>query len=678
VNHVGLEGSSFPSTGPVRYTDYPVASVPLLDWYVTTMGMRLVRIVFSWEAVQNNTMPMQLPLANIPGTGGYKDYWDDLVGPTGIVNRLIDRDVYVVLGMYQHNPQSGDTDIVYKGESFTAEHFAAFWGEFATAVNNAVTALPPGAARKKQVGFDLINEPHEQNAFVPNDKGITLAKWKDCAQKAIDKIRATPGNTNTIFVPGMGYASASGFVTNGSDAMWATLTDPLNNIAVTAHCYDGTHKLPGQAPSNKPTDVLRKACEPLIGWARTKGVKVHIGEIAIDAGLNGCSNEPLAKSQWADWKKFCLENNDVLIGWNWWANTQTPGWDWSEGGSCTDERQWRLARGSKEDPNVYEPSVYANLIKGSLPVPAFQIRDNFADPGTEPNTTTTLGYESPDIWVRPTADGIEGDAPIQGGLPCVVYVRVTNKGQAPYPADGNDVVALYWAQASAGLSWPAPWNGSVPKQGGMITATPIGALAANQSKLIPITWLVTPNPIDYPNSDGHFCLIAVITKQASQATLAKFEFEGFEGPNLNQSVLKLNNVGWHNIHILPTAKMRVTPRLKLGDVVVANHTDREMRAQLGFEVLDAAARPLNRDRVQLLIDPEPAALEKLRAQRADRAALEELGHGTFRVLDPAEGIPQLDLRPGESLQFGLTCAMSGNPAGYAVRAIQYARDGAAR
>jgi len=160
--------------------------------------------------------------------------------------------------------------------------------------------------------------------------------------------------------------------------------------------------------------------------------------------------------------------------------------------------------------------------------------------------------------------------------------------------------------------------------------------------------------------------------------LAKFEFEGFEGPNLNQNVLKLNNVGWHNIHILPTAKMRVTPRLKLGDVVVANHTDREMRAQLGFEVLDAAARPLNRDRVQLLIDPEPAALEKLRAQRADRAALEELGHGTFRVLDPAEGIPQLDLRPGESLQFGLTCAMSGNPAGYAVRAIQYARDGAAR
>lgn len=127
VNHVGLEGSSFPSTGPVRYTDYPVASVPLLDWYVTTMGMRLVRIVFSWEAVQNNTMPMQLPLANIPGPGGYKGYWDDLVGPTGIVNRLIDRDVYVVLGMYQHNPQSGDTDIVYKGESFTAEHFAAFW-----------------------------------------------------------------------------------------------------------------------------------------------------------------------------------------------------------------------------------------------------------------------------------------------------------------------------------------------------------------------------------------------------------------------------------------------------------------------------------------------------------------------------------------------------------------------
>ena len=45
-----------------------------------------------------------------------------------------------------------------------------------------------------------------------------------------------------------------------------------------------------------------------------------------------------------------------------------------------------------------------------------------------------------------------------------------------------------------------------------------------------------------------------------------------------------------------------------------------------------------------MITPKGAALEKLREHQVDLPFLEDLGQGTFRVLDIATGIPRLDLR----------------------------------
>ena len=69
--------------------------------------------------------------------------------------------------------------------------------------------------------------------------------------------------------------------------------------------------------------MLRDACLALVIWARTNEAKVHIGELAIDAGENGrttyCGTFATAQRQWADWNSFCLANIDVLVGWNWLA-----------------------------------------------------------------------------------------------------------------------------------------------------------------------------------------------------------------------------------------------------------------------------------------------------------------------------------------------------------------------
>jgi endoglucanase len=438
LNHVGMNMGGFNrGSGPVSGKDYPTYSNALLNWY-QAKDVKCVRLLFTWEAVQSS-LGGPVP-ATVTGPG-YANYWNDLIS---VVTRLRARGIYVILAPWQYNTNSKDTDIVYDSNSFTPVQFADFWGKFATAINGVT-------GNDQRVGFDLINEPHThaESGNKAGDIGINLADWFSCAQAAINAVRAA-GAQNTTFVPGLAYAAASSFITNGSSTEWLKLTDPLKNIAVTVHCYAGLG-------SASPT-VLRNACSALVAWARTNGVKVNIGEVAIDAGDNGkapyCSDFSTAQAQWADWNSFCIENDDVLVGWNWWGNSASGDW-WNQGDSCNPEGyHWGLTLDDGTNS-----TVYMKLIESSLPAPLLYIRDNVADTGSEPNATTTIAWESTDVWVRQTADGNPVGEPILGGQSSVVYVKITNKGKAPYPG-GNGVVRLYWAKAQAGLSWPYPWDGS--------------------------------------------------------------------------------------------------------------------------------------------------------------------------------------------------------------------------
>jgi sugar lactone lactonase YvrE len=297
-------------------------------------------------------------------------------------------------------------------------------------------------------------------------------------------------------------------------------------------------------------------------------------------------------------------------------------------------------------------------------VPVLYIRDNAADAGVQPNTTTNRAWESVDVWVRQLNDGIAVGEDVMGGQPCYVYVRITNKGLSA--SDGSDIARLYWAKAKTGLSWPAPWDGSVALDGGTVAAPQTtGIVQPGLSKIVVFNWASAPDPANYGN-DGHFCLLACI------ATSGAPEFEGFQGPNLQQNVLDLRKVAWRNIHIVAVAKM------KMGDVVMANYTARAMQAQLAFEILDTKARRIDPVGADLLLTPKGAALDKLREVQVERPFLEDLGHGVFRVLDIAAGIPRLTLQPGESIPFGLEYISARETRGHAVRAIQFALEGASR
>lgn len=345
LNHVSMNLGDFDRVlGPIRGTDYPTYPDALLDWY-SEKGVAAVRVMFTWEAVQ--------PALGGPvpsGSPGYLDYWADL---TDVIARLLSQNIYVILCPWQFNKASGDTDIVYDGSPFASADFADFWARFASAMN-------VWTGDDQRVAFDLINEPHThaESGDKPGDIGITLVDWFACAQAAIDAIRAA-GATNTIFVPGMAYTAASSFTTNGSSTEWLKLTDdPQNNIAVSVHCYTG---LGSESPM-----VLSEACSALVTWARDNSLKVHIGEIALDAGSNGrptfCSTFAIAQAQWDEWASFCAANGDVLVGWAWWANSESR-W-WNQGDSCDPEGfHWALTL----DDGATQ-TVYMDLIEATLPV----------------------------------------------------------------------------------------------------------------------------------------------------------------------------------------------------------------------------------------------------------------------------------------------------------------------
>jgi endoglucanase len=340
LNHVSMNLSGFDrNNGPVQGTNYPVYSDQLLDWY-RLKRVESVRLLFTWEAVQSARG------GPVPSRGaGYATYWADLID---VVKRLLARGIYVIVGPWQYNANVADTDIVYDSAAFTSAEFSDFWGKFAAAINAATGS-------DQRVAFDLINEPHlPGNGRV----GITLANWFSYAQFAINDIRAA-GAANTVFVAGMDYTATTTFTTNGSAARWLTLADPAKNVAASAHCYLDSADL-------SPTAIV-DACSAFVSWARTNGAKVNVAEIAINAGPNGrattCSSLAAAQAQWSNWTAFCAANNDVLVGWNWWANSEA-GW-WNEGDSCDQKGyHWGLTL-----DNGVTQTVYMDLIDSSILVP---------------------------------------------------------------------------------------------------------------------------------------------------------------------------------------------------------------------------------------------------------------------------------------------------------------------
>ena len=194
--------------------------------------------------------------------------------------------------------------------------------------------------------------------------------------------------------------------------------------------------------------------------------------------------------------------------------------------------------------------------QGAIPPPGSPLadlwmRDTDEDLGNEPNNQSSTFYISDDIWVRNNNDGIanQESQSAKGGVTNYVYVKVRNRGCQPSAAGAT--LKLYWAKASAGLSWPDPWTGLVflpsttTKMGDMFTPKSIGSIPVNGFQIFVFTWNNTPAPSDYASLGtdlGHFCLLSRIEEPSGMT------FPEING-QLLENVKKNNNIVWKNIAI---------------------------------------------------------------------------------------------------------------------------------
>jgi hypothetical protein len=192
---------------------------------------------------------------------------------------------------------------------------------------------------------------------------------------------------------------------------------------------------------------------------------------------------------------------------------------------------------------------------GLIPAPIPDISvlwsaDTPADIAAEPDAASTVFYESDDIWVRNSNDGLtntEHQNPIFGSTN-YVNVRVRNNS-CGMPASAN--LKLYWAKASTALEWPDPWDGSILSpalMGGAINTQPTGSVGGGSSVILTFPWN-PPNPADYATfgaDKAHFCLLSRI--ETSPA--APFGMTFPETANLGDNVRNNNKIVWKNVEVV--------------------------------------------------------------------------------------------------------------------------------
>lgn len=281
------------ATGPIAGTHYQFIPTPELDRLIG-LGMNYFRLVFSWECVQPK------PWASPTGlTGNYAIYWNRF---KELVDYITSKGCTCVIDIHGgDDPTFGAYRNVKIGQRLPTGEAVADMFE------NLYWYLAQVFRDNPRVEWGLTNEPI----------GMTAAVWFATAQRVINTLRRL-GAKQYIWAPGVNYSGAYSWVSNGNAAAW-NLTDPENKLGVQVHMYMDPNKGGGS------TDIVSEtigvdSLKVVIGWARSKGIKVFVGEVGMSAA------NPLAVKTWANLLTYMRANTDTLAGWCWWATGPKTWW----------------------------------------------------------------------------------------------------------------------------------------------------------------------------------------------------------------------------------------------------------------------------------------------------------------------------------------------------------------
>jgi hypothetical protein len=354
---------------------------------------------------------------------------------------------------------------------------------------------------------------------------------------------------------------------------------------------------------------------------------------------------------------------------------------------------WRFQTDQPLPPATFAPSGITTTYPGNGQMAVFNstpssllIRDTAGDVGAEPDGVAVM-WESPDIAVTNTSIlatlpgpnasrasdvvDLSSDGTITG-TSAFVYVRVTNIGAVS--TTGTEVLKLYWAKASAGLDWPAPWDGltfdvtaSKPPMGGLIGARTLGAIDPGNETVFEFPWASLPDSSLYTVDDQHFCLLARVELGGLYPFGMTYpeEVNGVAESAVAYNTVSNSKIGWRNVTIIPPAKDVIHPvAIRLG-VLGANHAPRERVMHFAVQTLNRHGLPAYLPGT-VMLHAAGRTRERLMEPTAEGHARQHAGDGRFHLHDLA-----IRLAANEVLPFHVEFLPAEQVTDFAVRVVQY-------
>lgn len=177
------------------------------------------------------------------------------------------------------------------------------------------------------------------------------------------------------------------------------------------------------------------------------------------------------------------------------------------------------------------------------------VRDNVADDGTEPNTTTNDSWSSPDLWTRNQADGFihQYHEDINVNSQCLyTYIRVKNVGHKPYN-DNSVYIHLYWAPASLGLT-EAAWNGHTEIGGSLQAKKLRTVINPDGSYIYEYEWDIPEQIIDYVEDNQepfHVCHLVALSKSGMQLLPLPLKDDSYTVDVLGNNWIAQRNISFY-------------------------------------------------------------------------------------------------------------------------------------
>jgi subtilisin family serine protease len=247
-------------------------------------------------------------------------------------------------------------------------------------------------------------------------------------------------------------------------------------------------------------------------------------------------------------------------------------------------------------------------------------KDKPFDTGNEPDAATASSYmwESEDIWNTLSSSGPTHQNP-EFGQTNYLHVRLRNRGLR----QGGGPVTFYYANASAGLSWPAQWTAI-----GTLTTPAINPNASPVEMVIP--WS--------PPGVGHFCILVRYTGEPM--TYA-------ETWDINLNTRQNNNVVWRNMNVV-----NLVTGPKHVEFIARNILKRDSTMTLKLADSLTGGVPFSRHGVLMAFLP-PELYVRWREGGARSTGMTELGEGWFQAVTTDAAFQGITLAPGEAFTVGL-------------------------